>query len=76
MRLRLHKYSIIFDSVLGVRIKFHWSILPAMILFGGLEFQPIYFLSFFVLILIHEIGHALVVRAYSFRNHELIVHVL
>jgi Zn-dependent protease len=47
-----------------------------MIVFGGLKFQPVYFLSFFTVILIHEIGHALVVKAYSFRNHELIVHGL
>jgi hypothetical protein len=47
-----------------------------MIMFGGLKFQPALYVSFFALILIHEIGHALIVKAYAFENHELIVHGL
>ena len=75
-KMRIHKFSIIFDNVLGVRLKFHWSIFPAMIMFGGLKFQPALYVSFIALILIHEIGHALIVKAYAFENHELIVHGL
>lgn len=74
--MRIHNFSIIFDNVLGVRLKFHWSIFPAMVILGGLKFQPALYVSFFALVLIHEIGHALIVKAYSLENHELIVHGL
>jgi Zn-dependent protease len=47
-----------------------------MFLFSGMKLQPIYYLCFLALIIIHEIGHALTVKAYGFRNHELIINGL
>ncbi len=72
--MKFVNYSLIIEDLFGVQIKFHWSILPAMFIFSGFFFQPVRFLSFFVLILIHEVGHALIIRSFSFKNHELIIH--
>jgi hypothetical protein len=74
--MRIHKYSIYIDNVFGIEVQLHWSILPVMIIFGGLKFQPFFYLSFLVLILVHEIGHALAVKACSLNNHEIILHGL
>lgn len=65
-----------FENVFGITIKLHWSILPSMVIFSGFNFKPVFYPAFFTLIFIHEIGHALIVKSLSFRNHELIVHGL
>jgi Zn-dependent protease len=74
--MRLSKFSMVFENVFSIQIKLHWSILPSMVIFSGINFDPVFYLAFFVLIFIHEIGHALVVKLLSFRNHELIIHGL
>lgn len=46
----------------GVPIRLHWSIPVCALLAGGFRFAPGAWLAFLLLVLIHEAGHALVVR--------------
>jgi len=45
----------------GAVIRLHWSILMGALLFGGFRFDPVFMLGFVGLVLLHEIGHGLVV---------------
>ncbi len=47
----------------GVAVRFHWTVPLGAFLLGGMRFDPPFWLGFLVLILVHELGHALVVRA-------------
>lgn len=46
----------------GTTIRIHWSAPLAAILFGGFRVAPVFWASFIVLVLAHELGHAFVVR--------------
>lgn len=46
----------------GVPIRLHWSIPVCALIAGGLRFAPGAWLAYLLLILIHEAGHAYVVR--------------
>jgi Zn-dependent protease len=46
----------------GIPIRLHWSFALGALLFGGLRFAPAFWLGFFLLVLIHELGHAFLVR--------------
>src|SRR5262245_9556225 len=46
----------------GVPIRIHWSVPVCALLAGGLHVAPGAWLAYLLLILIHEAGHALVVR--------------
>ena len=47
----------------GAPLRVHWSVLPAAWVFGRFHFDPVLFAAFFALVLIHELGHATIVRA-------------
>ncbi len=49
-------------SVAGVPIRMHWSAFLGALFFSGFRFAPGAWLGFFVVILIHELGHAFVVK--------------
>jgi Zn-dependent protease len=55
----------------GAPIRLHWTIPLGALLFSGLRFAPAFWAAFFGLILIHEIGHALFVRAFHHRVHAI-----
>jgi Zn-dependent protease len=48
--------------VRGVPVRLHWTLPLCALLAGRLEFVPALWLGFLLLVLIHEAGHALVVR--------------
>jgi len=49
----------------GIPIRLHWTIPLGALLFSGFTFAPAFWIGFFLLVLIHELGHATVVRAYG-----------
>jgi stage IV sporulation protein FB len=51
----------------GASIKVHWSVPVASVVFGGFRWRPGFLLGFTLLILLHELGHAAVVRALDHR---------
>jgi Zn-dependent protease len=72
--MKIKKFSLVIDGVLGVQLRLHWTILLSLAVFSGFKFEPFYCLAFFAIILVHEIGHAIIVKLFSFELHELIVH--
>ena len=61
----------------GAPVRIHWTApLGALILGGSLLVVPIYWLAFFVLIVMHEIGHAALVRRYRFQVISIDLHGL
>jgi Zn-dependent protease len=53
--------------VAGVDLRLHWSVPAGAVLFGGLSFEPVLWLAFLLVILVHELGHALLVKSLGFR---------
>lgn len=49
-------------KIAGVPVRLHWSALLGALFFSGFRLAPGAWLGFFIVILIHELGHALVVR--------------
>jgi hypothetical protein len=47
----------------GAPIRLHWSIPIGALVLGRFRFVPWFWVSFLVLVLVHEAGHALMVRA-------------
>jgi hypothetical protein len=54
-------------SVRGMPVRLHWTMPIGMFLFGGLGFVPAFWIAFFVLLLVHELGHAVVAIRYGHR---------
>jgi hypothetical protein len=46
----------------GVALLAHWSLPLGALLAGGLDFHPLAWLGFLILVLVHDAGHALVAR--------------
>jgi stage IV sporulation protein FB len=51
----------------GIPIRIHWTMPVGALVFGGLRFAPAFWLGFFVLVLVHELGHAFYVQRYGHR---------
>lgn len=51
----------------GVPVRIHWSVIVFVLLSGGFSYRPGAWVATLLLILIHEIGHALVVRSVGAR---------
>ncbi len=60
--------------VYNVPIRLHWSAAVGALIFGRFRFVPGFWLGFFGLILVHELGHLLLVRARKLRALEVVVH--
>lgn len=58
----------------GAPIRLHWSVILGVLFFGGLRFAPAFWLGFVLLILVHEFGHALLVRSFRLPVLEIAVH--
>ena len=47
----------------GAPVRLHWTIPLGGFVFGGFAFRPGFWLAFLIVVLIHEVGHAAIVRA-------------
>src|SRR5689334_19310747 len=68
-------------KILGINLYLHWSaLLGAGVLFGALIRQPVHAAlavsSYFALILLHELGHALMARRYGYDATGIYIGVL
>lgn len=52
--------------VRGVPIRVHWSTPLGAIVFTGFSINPLVWLGYFLVVLVHELGHAAVVRLYGY----------
>ena len=62
--------------IMGVPIRLHWSIPVGAFVFGHFRFVPGFWVGFFLLVLVHELGHAFLVRQRGLHNREIRVHGL
>jgi len=60
----------------GAPIRLHWSLPLGALVLGRFSFVPAFWLGFVLLILIHELGHALLVLRYRLGLTEIAVHGL
>ncbi len=58
----------------GAPIMLHWSLPVGALLWSRFQFVPAFWLGFAALILIHELGHALLVLRYGLGLSEIAVH--
>jgi stage IV sporulation protein FB len=50
----------------GVDLRLHWSVPVGALVFGSLRFEPILWLAFLGVIIVHELGHGLLVKAVGY----------
>lgn len=55
-------------SLRGVPVRFHWTVLLGGLVLSGFTFAPAFWVAFTLLVLIHELGHAALVRRFGHRN--------
>ena len=60
----------------GIPIRLHWSIPVGAFVFGRFAFVPGFWLGFFLLVLLHELGHAVLVQRYRLHVEAVEVHGL
>ncbi len=60
----------------GAPIRLHWSAPLGALVFGGFRFVPGFWIGFFLLVLLHELGHAVVVRLCGLRVAGIDIHGL
>lgn len=60
----------------GAPLRVHWTLPLGALVLGGGNFQPGVLLGFTLLVLAHEVGHALLVRRYRCRVISIDVHAL
>jgi stage IV sporulation protein FB len=58
----------------GAPIRLHWTLPLGALVMSRFTFAPAYWLGFVLLILIHELGHALIVLRYRLGLVEIVVH--
>lgn len=58
----------------GAPIRLHWSLPLGALVWSGFSFAPAFWLAFAALILVHELGHALLVLRYRLGLTEVAVH--
>ncbi len=61
-------------SFRGAPIDVHWSAVLGMFLFSGADFAPAHWLAWLLIVLVHEMGHAVLVRRYRLRVLGIVVH--
>lgn len=58
----------------GAPIRVHWTLPLGALMWSGFRFEPAFWLGFATLILIHELGHALLVLRYRLGLSEIALH--
>ena len=58
----------------GVPVKVHWTFPLGALIFSRFRFVPGFWLGFFAIIVVHEMGHAFLVRRRRLRSLEIMVH--
>ena len=58
----------------GVPVRIHWTAPLGALIFGSFQFRPGIWLGFLTLVIIHEMGHAFLVRQRRLRSLEIMVH--
>lgn len=51
----------------GIPLRIHWTMPIGALIFSGFAFAPAFWVGFFVVVLVHELGHALLARRYRQR---------
>jgi Zn-dependent protease len=59
-----------------IPVRVHFSLVFGLLYVSGFRFEPGAWLGYFVLVLAHELGHALLVRAYRLRVFAIEIHAL
>ena len=62
----LHHGYLRMGRFLGVDLRVHWSVPLSAVLFTKARFEPILWLCFLVLIVVHELGHIALIRRCGF----------
>jgi len=57
----------------GIPLRIHWTMPLGALLFSGFSFAPAFWVGFFVVVLVHELGHAMLAR--RFRLHVLAIDI-
>ncbi len=57
----------------GIPLRVHWSLVLGALLFSGFRIEPAFWLGFVLVVLVHEAGHAALVRMY--RQHVLSIDI-
>jgi len=60
----------------GAPVRAHWSLPIGAFVFGQGQFVPGFWLGFFLLLLVHELGHAVLVKRYGHRVRSIDLHGL
>jgi stage IV sporulation protein FB len=60
----------------GAPVRAHWSLPIGAFVFGHGQFVPGFWLGFALLVLIHELGHAVLVKRYGHRVRSIDIHAL
>ncbi len=60
----------------GAPVRAHWTLPLAAFIFGQARFVPGFWIGFFLVVFIHEVGHALVVRRFRLRVISIDIHGL
>jgi Zn-dependent protease len=66
--------SLIAGSWNGSPIRIHWSVLLCAFFFGRFQFIPVYWIAFFIVVFVHEAGHAIVINHFRMRVDEIVLH--
>ncbi len=74
--MKIERSGITLGTAFGARVVLSWWFFLAAILFGRESFSLAFLFSFLLLILFHELGHAIVVHSYGHRVIEINVHGL
>ncbi|GMV14292.1 MAG: hypothetical protein AMXMBFR56_25160 [Polyangiaceae bacterium] len=63
----LDRGSLTIARLRGIPIRLHWTVPLGALVFSGFRFAPGFWTGFLLLVLIHELGHAALVRAFRLR---------
>lgn len=74
MAIRFTKGSLVVGRFRGAPIRIHWTTPLGVLFFSGLNFAPGAWLAFVLVILVHELGHAVAVAACRQRTVAIDVH--
>jgi Zn-dependent protease len=63
-------------SLRGIPVRVHFSVVLGFLFVSGARFAPGAWLGYFVLVCMHELGHALLARRYRLQVYDVIIHGL